>query len=230
MHYMVHYSNQWWTKKLKPMLYITTFLFYLNKIRFAFWGFYQTSTSHLVLKNHKDIFILTLIALVYCKINLSYSIDCGRQALDVANALAANNLPEAERLLQLLQNRPLTAQQIQDLNNIINRAVETRAGPGAVYQVQDFELQNAGDPSREPFNFRGLLLTLAVIGSSILTIYLILHYWEDVQDFLFGSARTIAPHTIPVLRTVLLARYELVRQDPYVVQELFAYFDNLPKD
>lgn len=166
------------------------------------------------------------MVLLYSKINIAYSMEHGKEALDVAQALAQNNINQAEQMLQHLRNLELSEQQYRDINDIINRSLETHRVEN--YQVQNLELQNAGNTPT--FNFHGLLLTLIVIGTSLLTIYLIMRYWEDVREFLVHSGRRVAPLTLPAIRAIVLARSELVRDNPQAVQEIINYLNSITEE
>lgn len=165
------------------------------------------------------ILTIGLITYSYLRCDIANAMDHGREAVDIATAIAANHINDAERLLDLLRNGNLTDQQLRNVNTIINRALNVQS-PATEYAVNQLELQNAGNIPQETFNLRGFLITIGILASATLTIFLIIRYWDDIRDFLFTNAEHVTPIAGSILRVVTLARYDLVRQNPEVVQEI----------
>lgn len=145
----------------------------------------------------------------------------GEQALKIAQAISENHLDEAERLMTILREGQLSETQLQRINDIINQAIQVRA-PDSTYAVNHLELQNSGDVPQEPVNVRGILATIGIVVGIGISVYLIFRYWDDIRDTFFHGVRQAVPLAGHALRTSILVRYQFVRNNPQVLQDIAA--------
>lgn len=191
----------------------------------------KQSVNALILftKNSKDLLeskyrinprhlIMILTCLILFKNNYALTMDHLESASHVANAIIDHNVQRAEALLQVLRNGNLTDEQLRDINNIINRTI-IEQDPNNQYAVNQLNLQNTGVPHEDVWTIRQTMIALGIAASCTITIYLIFHYWDDIKQTLW-SLRSLGR---PTLQAIVLSRFELVRNNPHVINNVEAY-------
>lgn len=161
-----------------------------------------------------------ILVLGLVTVNPTFAMEHGKTALDIAKSISEQNFQEAERLLTILRTAQLTEDQIRDLNEIINKSLQTHHVDQ--FGVNNLDIQNVDNPYHEPVSTRSVLIVLGIAVICTASIYLIYRYWGDIQDVFFDMGRRITPQ---VTRQVLLANYNIVRNNPNVVQEMGAYIN-----
>lgn len=148
------------------------------------------------------------------KVNPAYVMDTGKVALDVVNAIQNENIDRANELLHVLANENLTENQARTLHEIMTRALGNREV--VEYGVNNFEIQNSGEPYQEPANIRNVITTIGIAIAMTATVYLIYRNWDIIYDTFFNATSRFITRAF---RTILLENYQLIRNNPEIVRE-----------
>lgn len=165
--------------------------------------------------------IRKIICIIYCTICLlgltkSNPIYAMEHAAEASKAIAENNIVSAERLLTLIREANLTDEQMNHINEMINASIYQQ-NPDAEYAVHNLDLQNAGSmpTSENQFNWNRILIVLGFATLSLITLYLIIKYWDDIKMSFFHIGSKIT-------KQILFKKIQLVN-NPQTLSEIYDY-------